>query len=336
MDDKCMVSIICTAYNHEKYIRQTLESFLNQKTNFRFEILVHDDASTDGTAEIIREMAETYPDVIFPTLQTENQYSKNPLITELLVPKASGKYIAICEGDDYWVDSDKLQLQVDWLEEHQDYSACVHNTTVLNCETGNTVLYNQNDHVDRDFLLDDVLYGVGHAYHTSAIVARHEYYSNLPDFFYISARHRVGDHPRAIWCAINGKIRYMSKAMSVYRQFSAPSSWSVRVREADYIENRLTGAIEMFKAVKKYVSDEEKKKVDNCILKYEWELLQAKGEYAQMKEPPYDALFKAASVKQRLWINFKLHCPRLFCLVMKLRGREGGIPDKLKNKYGLN
>ncbi len=121
------VSICCTAYNHENYIRQTLDGFLMQKTNFPFEIIINDDASTDTTADIIREYAEKYPDIIKPIYQTENQYSKNVIITrEILFAASKGEYIAVCEGDDFWTDPQKLQKQVDFLDNHPEYSACVH------------------------------------------------------------------------------------------------------------------------------------------------------------------------------------------------------------------
>jgi glycosyltransferase involved in cell wall biosynthesis len=103
-----MVSILCLAYNHEKYIRKTLESVISQKTNFRFEVIVHDDASTDGTTEIIREFEQKYPDIFKPIYQTENQYYNSPsLYTSYIIPKAQGKYCAICECDDFWIDENK-------------------------------------------------------------------------------------------------------------------------------------------------------------------------------------------------------------------------------------
>lgn len=120
-----MVSIRCTAYNHEKYIRDALEGFVMQKTNFRFEAIVHDDASTDGTAAIIREYAEKYPDIIKPIYETENQYSKHDgSLTKIMNEACKGKYIALCEGDDYWIEPYKLQKQVDFLESSPDYSMC--------------------------------------------------------------------------------------------------------------------------------------------------------------------------------------------------------------------
>lgn len=121
-----MVTIRCLAYNHEPYIRQCLEGFVMQKTNFRFEAIIHDDASTDGTTAIIREYAEKYPEIIKPIFQKENQYSKRDgTINRVINEHTHGKYVAICEGDDYWIDPFKLQKQVNFLENNPEYGlAC--------------------------------------------------------------------------------------------------------------------------------------------------------------------------------------------------------------------
>ena len=112
--DKPLVSISCITYNHEKYIRDCLDGFMMQKTDFPFEILIHDDASTDRTADIIREYEKNFPNIIKPIYQTENQFSKGLMIGETFnFPRAQGDYIAICEGDDYWNSPDKLQKQID-------------------------------------------------------------------------------------------------------------------------------------------------------------------------------------------------------------------------------
>ena len=118
-----LVSIQCLVYNHEHYLRQCLDGFVMQKTNFAFEAIVHDDASTDGSANIIREYAEKYPDIIKPLYETENQYSKKDGSLRRIINAAfapSSKYIALCEGDDYWTDPFKLQKQVDYLENHPE------------------------------------------------------------------------------------------------------------------------------------------------------------------------------------------------------------------------
>ncbi|HET8886992.1 MAG TPA: glycosyltransferase [Salinimicrobium sp.] len=119
-----VVSICCITYNHESYIEEALNGFLMQETDFPFEIVIHDDASTDNTANIIKEYEKKYPDLFRPIYQTENQKSKyksgmNPRFN---YPRAKGKYIALCEGDDYWTDPLKLQKQVDFLERHENCS----------------------------------------------------------------------------------------------------------------------------------------------------------------------------------------------------------------------
>ena len=121
MEEKnIMVSICCITYNQEKYIKDAIEGFLMQKTNFLFEIIIHDDASTDKTADIIREYQQKYPDKIRTILQKENQYKKGVRNSYTVFKEAKGKYIAFCEGDDYWIDENKLQKQVNYMEEHED------------------------------------------------------------------------------------------------------------------------------------------------------------------------------------------------------------------------
>lgn len=138
--DSVFLAIKCITYNHEPYIRQCLDGFVMQKTNFRFVAIVHDDASTDKTADIIREYELKYPDVIKPIYETENQYSRHDGSVSRIVDaaaKATGaKYIAICEGDDYWTDPYKLQKQVDFLETHEEYSMCCHRFSIFEQNNG--------------------------------------------------------------------------------------------------------------------------------------------------------------------------------------------------------
>lgn len=125
--EKPLVSICTAVYNHEPFLRECFEGFIMQKTNFAFEVLVHDDASTDGSTNIIREYTAKYPHIFKPIYQQENQYSKGVKVSlKYQYPRAQGKYIALCEGDDYWTDPLKLQKQVDFLESHPDYVMCSH------------------------------------------------------------------------------------------------------------------------------------------------------------------------------------------------------------------
>ena len=130
-----LVSICCVTYNHAPFIRQCIDGFLMQETTFPVEILIHDDASEDGTDGIIREYADKYPEKIFPLYEEQNQYSRGVKIDFFNYNRARGKYIAYCEGDDYWTDPLKLQKQVDFMESHPEYSVCFHDYTVFDLET---------------------------------------------------------------------------------------------------------------------------------------------------------------------------------------------------------
>jgi hypothetical protein len=122
-----VVSIVCTTYNHERYIAKALQGFLSQDCPYPFEILVHDDASTDRTQDVIRDWHARYPHLIRPVLQTENQFSRGVRPLELLLARAQGDYVATCEGDDYWIAPHKLRQQVGFLMQHPDVSCSAHN-----------------------------------------------------------------------------------------------------------------------------------------------------------------------------------------------------------------
>jgi glycosyltransferase involved in cell wall biosynthesis len=157
---KPLVSICCITYNHEKFIEDAMEGFLIQETDFPFEILIHDDASTDKTADIIREYEEKYPDVIKAIYQKENQYSKGikPSV-KFNYPRAKGKYIALCEGDDYWTDNVKLQKQVAFLEANPDYVVSYHDAKIVD-ETGNLIANSKMPGENqRDFSSDELMKG---------------------------------------------------------------------------------------------------------------------------------------------------------------------------------
>ena len=152
-DKHPLVAIKCLVFNHEPYLRDCLNGFVMQQTDFPFVAIVHDDASTDHSADIIREYAAKYPDIIRPIYETENQYSKSDgslgRIMNAAVDATGAKYIALCEGDDYWTDPHKLQKQVSFLETHQEYSLCCHRYRI----------YNQNEQTWEDDYVADYFAG---------------------------------------------------------------------------------------------------------------------------------------------------------------------------------
>lgn len=227
------VSVLCMTYNHEKYIRQCLEGFINQQTNFDFEVLINDDASTDSTASIIREYEKKYPDIIKPVYQSENLYSKHyPIIGGVLLPRAKGKYIALCEGDDWWSDTRKLQKQYDSMESHPDSYMCAHN--VMRCNEDGTFsgTFQPFEKCKSGVLLPEyvVEFSMGFSFfQTSSYFLRknifEEYFSDSPKFKELFP---AGDLPIILYFANRGSIVYLEDAMSCYRMNSI-GSWSSRV-----------------------------------------------------------------------------------------------------------
>ena len=231
MDNKeLMVTIRCLAYNHEPYIRQCLEGFVMQKTNFRFEAIVHDDASTDGTAAIIKEYAEKYPDIIKPIFETENQYSKRDgSIKRIMNEHTHGKYIAFCEGDDYWIDPLKLQKQVDFLESNPEYSMSHTNNTCLNQKTQNycsepaELIKNK---LGNNITHEDIIKYPRIILTLSVLIKKsiYEYAINSDDFIFYSGKFLLGDIPIWYMAAKLGKIHYLEDKTSVYRVLETSAS----------------------------------------------------------------------------------------------------------------
>lgn len=210
--DTPLVSICSITYNHAPYIRQCLDGFLMQKTKFRYEIIIHDDASTDGTTEIIKEYAEKHPDLITPISQKENQYSKGirGMFPRFCFPHAKGKYIALCEGDDYWTDPLKLQKQVDFLESHPEYVLCGHNITAYNESTASFDPFNTG--IDATYELTDLI-SKGVFCSTLSVVFKRE---ALVLERYNSYR-KVIDITLAYHLLSQGKGYCMNEEMAVYR-----------------------------------------------------------------------------------------------------------------------
>lgn len=217
-----MVSICCTAFNHEKYIAKAIESFLMQQTPFNVEILIHDDASTDQTADIIRHYEQLHPEIIKPVYQSENQYSKGIRVGKFNRERAIGKYIALCEGDDYWIDPLKLQKQVNYLEEHPECNMCAHGAYKVNQDNAKLKRSIRPHKGNKNFNADEVIKGGGGLFSTNSIVYRNDIRYNRPLFMQISP---VGDYPLAIYMALKGYVFYMDEMMSAYR-VGISGSWT--------------------------------------------------------------------------------------------------------------
>ena len=323
MSDKIMVSVMCTAFNHEAYIRQALEGMVNQKTDFAYEILINDDVSSDGTADIIREFEAKYPEKIRAFYPEVNLYSLNiDVYYHSFFPNARGKYVAFCEGDDYWTDETKLQRQVDFLEAHPEYSACVHNTMLHYCD-GNSAdepLIKRTG--ERDVEFEDILPGMNNAWHTSSLLAKTELLKNPPDYYYVACDYGFGDYPYGIWLRQNGPVHFIDRCMSVYRINSNQASWSSGVDYAtDKLVRFLTGIVEMLRCFRHHVQDEKLLAlVDRYINEGMFQLLYTQGRDRELRKPPYDAILKTKPLEFRVKNLIKCTFPGLQKLYRKLKG----------------
>jgi len=215
-----VVSICCITYNHENFIRDAIEGFLLQKTEFPIEILIHDDASTDNTAAIVREYEEKHPDLIRAIYQTENRFSKGLKNFPLLYNMARGKYIALCEGDDYWTDPLKLQKQFDFMESHSACSICCHKL-VEKDENGV-----RQDRIfpviQGDQILDKSYLYRNFFIRTCTVMFRN---NEIEELIYFLEDFKVGDAPLFYYYARRGKIGYIDDTMAVYRMHNG-GVWS--------------------------------------------------------------------------------------------------------------
>lgn len=323
-NNTCMVSVLCTAFNHGKYIRQALESFVTQQTDFEFEVLVNDDCSSDDTADIIREYAERHPHIIRPFYQEKNLYSQGISIHKhVFHPAVRGKYIAYCEGDDCWTDPMKLQLQVDFLESHPDYSACVHNSKICFCNAGDLLQDLVPQGEDRDIPFEQIIHGMNTSYHTSSIMAHKDYIINPPDFEGVAEKYGFTDYPIAIWLSMKGRVRFLERFMSLYRVASNPGSWTHDLSRNYGSKKRfISGEIAMFKALLPHLDGQQLALAKQVLLEREFELMYIEGRVHEQVKPPYLEIYKRQSFKYRSKNFIKRCLPFLHTIYRKRRGYE--------------
>jgi len=234
-----MVSICIITYNHQNYIRKAIEGVLMQKINFGIELIIGEDFSTDSTLHICEEYTKKYPKLI-KLLPSEKNHGVIPNFIRTL-EVCTGKYIAICEGDDYWIDPLKLQNQVDFMEKNQDFSCCFHNALVLNedrsiqpyyfNEPDQKTISTIKDVIDRWFIS------------SASIVFRNEHINPLPEWFKLIYS---GDYTLELILGVKGKIFYFNEIMSVYRQ--SPGNLSSRYDNLKVVQSH----IEMFNFFNEY------------------------------------------------------------------------------------
>ena len=305
---KPLVSICCITYNQEKYIAHTLESFLMQQTHFLFEILVHDDASTDRTPEIIKQYQELYPGLIKPILQTENQLSQGIEIDYVHnFTRATGQYVAYCEGDDYWTDPNKLQKQVDFMEENPQVSACIHADKTIN-EDGNRLIGERRAFSKNHFLtMSEVIHLDGKFAQNSMLFrTKHVQENMLPDWYFDAP---VSDYPLLLFLGLKGEIYYMNEIMSAYRR-AALNSWTRTIylvaekREKHYKELRRT--LTEFDEYTDYAYTEA---VQQQIFHDEFILLITNKDLKKIKSSTYHNSYQRLPITQKIKLHISYYVP---------------------------
>ena len=309
------VSVICNVYNHEKYLRAALESFVMQKTDFLFEVLVHDDASTDGSVAIIKEFEEKYPDIIKPLIQQENQYSRGKDIGfEFQFPRARGRYLAVCEGDDYWTDPFKLQKQYDAMEAHPEVDISAHaaymerdgervgNVTPADCDTV--------------FTVEQVIAGGGGFVATNSLMVRSGVWveNAYTKIFFV-------DYVSQIQGALRGGMLYLKDCMSAYR-VQTENSWTRRTNESDARFEAFYKKMEaMFLCLDQETHYQYHEVIKQTVDKNRITLLYRLGRYKEILKKENRRAFSAMSKKERLKIRVCAVCPWIKPLVKRLKHR---------------
>lgn len=317
--NEIMVSICCIAYNAEKYISQTIESFLMQECDFKYEILIHDDASTDNTATIIKEYEKKYPSIIHGIYQTENQYSKGVRINMVfLYPKAKGKYIALCEGDDFWIDSKKLQMQVDSLENNPCCHMCVHKVKGIYDDLTPVGKYYPNFSIKtgvipaRKFVdyncTNDYIFQTSSYFMLAKDIM--DYSINTPKFSMVSA---TGDLAYMLYFATRGDVYYLNDEMSCYRQGSTSSKCRIEkyTNTEQKIQKHFNKQIEMMREYDIYTNGKFHNLCKRKINGYLFDKAIRNNEYFEIIKPKYHCFFKKFSRKYRLKLYLYAFFPHI-------------------------
>lgn len=321
LNDDILVSICCLSYNHKKFIKDALDSFLAQETNFKYEILINDDASTDGSIEILKEYESAYPDVIKVRYHTENQYSKgitNPSGV-FNFPRARGKYIALCECDDYFIDKNKLQKQFEYMEANPNCSLCFHSAKIQKMDSSLVDKlvrpYTRNTKIKSEDIIDKTK-----GYPTASLFFRAEFVKELPKFYF---KCMIGDIPLQIILANYGYAYYIDEAMSVYRVGDS-GSWSNMQKEGDYElkqEKYFINMQNMYHSFDEFSNYKYSKSVESAIRRIRFLTFVNTRKYYEIFASYNKKYYKELSIKDRFFIRLEYFFPVIYKLLQTVYRR---------------
>lgn len=298
------VTIFCLTYNHKDYIADAIEGFLKQKTTFPYRVLIYDDASTDGTQDIIRRYLIDYPNIITAILSETNWYSKakcfHTKIVQITEPFIMGQYIAWCEGDDYWTDEYKLEKQINYIDCHPGCSMCAHASMWLDCNTGILKEYRPYD-TSRVLTEEEVLLQPNGNLSTASLLYRREIWFRDDAF----PKADVEDVLLQWYAVLKGYVYYFNEIMSVYR-YSHEGSWT-----SDVIKNKDKYYIHSFKMLNflnefnRYTQEQYCNYIKKMTLPYVNIALQVYSDYLSISRrlPPLDNDYRVYEKEiERLYI----------------------------------
>ena len=309
MQHSALVTVILPTHNHAPFIAQAIESVLMQETDFPFDILLHDDASTDATADICRDYAERYPEKITLIAQSVNQYTIDRRIqSHILIPKVKAKYTAILDGDDYWIGTDRLQKQVRYLEEHPDCSLTVGAADMVDVN-GAVIGRSAPYHEDCVINPEDMIRAGGGFVASDTIVMPTALLKGLPSF---AERPEVEDIPFQLLGALTGYGWYFADTFVAYRQ-AVPGSWSTR-QYASAMETRINTSRDLIALNEGYDAFSNGKYHEAFVeaIRYqEFLILTYQHKLKEAKKPPYRAFYDQLSYKRKLRLFGEAYLPKL-------------------------
>lgn len=310
------VSILCLTFNHEDYIKDALDSFLMQKTNFKYEILIHDDASTDNTTKIIQQYADKYSDIIKPIFQNENQYSQGISINSVYqYPRVMGEYVAMCEGDDYWTDPLKLQKQVDALDQNMQCNICAHKTAVEDAKSKKIINYIAPYSYNRIIPVNEVILGGGGFVATNSLMVRKCIVKNESEF----RKFLPLDYTIQIQGSLAGGMLYLSECMATYRLF-AKGSWTVTMlSNVDKYCEHINKRIDMYAILNTETNGKYENEIKRCIEKDRGEILYTQKKYKELLNGNYHEFTKTFTKKQYIKTYIKAYFPMLTKMLQERR-----------------
>lgn len=310
------ITVVVMTYNHRDYIKQTLDSILSQNINVDFDILIHDDCSDDGTYQILLDYQNKHPKLIRIIRQESRRFMVegfNMMILNHVVPCINSKYVAYCDGDDYWIDNTKLQKQFDFMESHPDYSMCFHSAYQLRPNNDMSSKWFIKDEGDIG-LKDLINENPGIPVATSSLFAKSEIFKNFSDW---RKSYSVEDLPLYMTAAIEGKIHRLKDIMCVYRQFSV-GSWSSQNK--DDVKRLIAHQYNLIKEAKFF--DEQTNYrystlVTNHIEGCEFRIAILKHDYKIVFSKKNKRFVKRLPKKEKLSLKLQYRLPRLYNLLHK-------------------